>query len=143
MNEPPARGVWFALAWPWLLIALMGLAAAALRMFLIEPSHLAHLCDAAGSPGWCRWRQAAVLGFLSYGYGYAALVAALLAWFWKHPLMAWLAAALGLAALQLYCVDAGAFALLLGSLRLLRWQAAHLDPATQHRQGQREIQAQP
>lgn len=132
-----------ALAWPWLLIALVGLAAAALRALLIEPSTIAHICDAAASPGWCSWRQAAVAGFLNYGYGYAALAAALLGLLWKHPLAAWLAAALGLAALQLYCVDAGAFALLVGSLRLIRWQAAHLEPALPHRRGEREIQPQP
>jgi hypothetical protein len=132
-----------ALAWPWLLIALVGLAAAALRALLIEPSAIAHVCDAAASPGWCSWRQAAVAGFLSYGYGYAALAATLLALLWNHPLAAWLAAALGLAALQLYCVDAGAFALLLGSLRLIRWQAAHLEPALQHRRGEPEVQPQP
>ena len=132
-----------ALAGPWLLIALVGLAAAALRALLIEPSAIAHVCDAAASPGWCSWRQAAVNGFLNYGYGYAALAAALLALLCKHPLAAWLAAALGLAALQLYCVDAGAFALLVGSLRLIRWQATRLEPALQHRRGEREIQSQP
>jgi len=134
---------WFALAWPWLLVALTGAAAFALRALLIEPSTIAHLCDAAASPGWCAWRQAAVTGFLGYGYGYAALAAALLTLLWKHPLAAWLAAALGLAALQLYCADAGAIALLVGGLRLVRWQAAGLLPAPPHRGGKREVQSQP
>jgi hypothetical protein len=137
------RATPLALAWPWLLIALVGAAAIALRAWVIEPSAIARVCGAAASPGWCSWRQAAVAGFLSYGYGYAAVAAALLAWLWKHPLAAWLAAALGLAALQLYCVDAGAFALLLGSLRLCRWQAARFEPAMQHRRGEPEIQPQP
>lgn len=143
MNARPTTTRWFALAWPWLLIALTGLAAVALRALLIEPSDIAHLCDAAASPGWCGWREAAVAGFLGYGYGYAALGAALLALLWNRPLAAWLAAALGLAALQLYCFEAGAFALLLGSLRLIRLQATGHVPPTQHRPGQREIQAQP
>jgi len=134
---------WLVLAWPWLLLALTGLAAAALRTLLIEPSDIGHICDAAASPGWCSWRQAAVLGFLGYGYGYAALAAALLALLWNHPLAAWLAAALGLVALQLYCFDAGAFALLLGSLRLIRLQATRLESAMQHRSGEREVQSQP
>jgi uncharacterized membrane protein len=134
---------WLALAWPWLAIAVVGLAAAALRSLLIEPSAIAHLCDVAASPGWCAWRQAAVLGFLGYGYGYAALAATLLTLLWKHPLAAWLAAALGLAALQLYCVDAGAFALLLGGLRLIRWQTTLIPPAPPHRRGEHEVQRQP
>lgn len=138
-----SRTRWFALAWPWLLVALTGAGAFALRALLIEPSTIAHLCDAAASPGWCAWRQAAVTGFLGYGYGYAALAAALLALLCKHPLAAWLAAALGLAALQLYCADAGAIALLVGGLRLVRWQAAGLPPAPPHRGGKREVQSQP
>lgn len=143
-TEPVRSGArWLALAWPWLAIAAVGLAAVALRALVIEPSALAHLCDAAASPGWCAWRQAAVTGFLGYGYGYAALAATLLALLWKHPLAAWLAAALGLAALQLYCADAGAIALLVGGLRLIRWQAAGIPPAPQHRRGEREVQPQP
>jgi len=128
---------------PWLLIALVALAASALRFGLIEPPAVADLCSADGGPRWCAWRQWAVLAFLSYGYGYAALTAAFIALISGHRLAAWLAAALGMAALVLYCFEAGAFALLVGALRLLRAQATGLAPGQQHRQGQREIEPQP
>ena len=84
-----------------------------------------------------------MLGFLSSSYGYAALVASFVALFWRHPLAAWLAAALGVAALVLYCFEAGAFALLVGALRLLRAQADGLPPRRQHRHGEGEVQPQP
>jgi hypothetical protein len=128
---------------PWFTLALVALAAAALRYGAIEPPAVAHLCGADGGPGWCAWRQWAVLGFLSYGYGYAALTAAFLALFVRHPLVAWLAAALGFAALVLYCFEAGAFALLVGVLRLLRAQADGSAPGNQHRQPDGEVQPQP
>lgn len=133
----------FRLTLPWLLIVLVGVVAALLRFDFIEPSEMAHLCGDSASPRWCTWRQWMVLGFLGYGYGYAALVAAALSLVWRYRPIAWLAAALGLAALVLYCADAGAFALLVGSLRLLRGQVAGLPPAGEHRHGQREIQPQP
>jgi len=128
---------------PWLLIALVALAASALRFGVIEPPAMADLCGADGGPGWCAWRQWAVLAFLSYGYGYAALTAAFIALVARHPLAAWLAAALGMAALVLYCFEAGAFALLVGALRLLRAQAAALAPGQQYRQREGEVQPQP
>jgi hypothetical protein len=131
------------LALPWFTLALVALAASALRYGVIEPPAVAHLCTAGGGPGWCAWREWAVLGFLGYTYGYAALTAAFVALFWRHPLAAWLAAALGVAALVLYCVEAGAFALLVGALRLLRVQADGLPPRREHRDGQREVQPQP
>lgn len=127
-------------ALPWLAVALVALTAGALRYGVIEPPAVAHLCGADGGPRWCAWRQWAVLGFLSYGYGYAALTAAFIALVARRPLAAWLAAALGVAALVLYCPEAGAFALLVGALGLLRAQAS---PGQQHRQRQGEIQAQP
>jgi hypothetical protein len=130
-------------ALPWVALALVALGAAALRYGLIEPSEMGQLCAASDAPRWCAWRQALVLGFLAYAYGYAALAATALALLWKHPFAAWLAAALGAFALQLYCVEAGAFALLLGSLRLLRWQADRLPPRGEHRHGERQVQAQP
>ena len=128
---------------PWLAIAAVALGAAAARYLLIEPSDVAHLCDADASSGGCLWRQWLVLGFLGYGYGYAALVATALALLWKHPFAAWLAAALGIGALVLYCFEAGALALLVGSLRLLRAQATRLPPRREHRRGEHQVQPQP
>lgn len=134
---------WWRLALPWLALALVALGAAGLRYGLIEPSEIGQLCAGADAPRWCAWRQTLVLGFLAYAYGYAALAATALALLWKHPFAGWLAAALGAFALQLYCVEAGAFALLVGSLRLLRWQADRLPPRGEHRHGERQVQPQP
>jgi hypothetical protein len=131
------------LLWPWFTLALVAAAAATLRYGVIEPPAVANLCTAGGGPAWCILRQWAVLGFLGYGYGYAALAAAFAALFWRHPLPAWLAAALGVVALVLYCVEAGAFALLVGVLRLLRAQADGLAAGQQHGQGQRQVKHQP
>ncbi|TAM28639.1 MAG: hypothetical protein EPN68_05165, partial [Rhodanobacter sp.] len=74
---------------------------------------------------------------------YAALAAAVLALLWKHIFPAWLAAALGAFALMMYCPDAGALALLVGSLRLLRLQATNTAPLGEHRHGDRQAQPQP
>jgi hypothetical protein len=130
-------------ALPWFTLALVAAAASVLRYGVIEPPAVANLCTAGGGPSWCTWRQWAVLGFLGYTYGYAALTAAFVALFLRHPLAAWLAAALGVAALVLYCVEAGAFALLVGALRLLSIQADAMAPRGQHGDGECEIQPQP
>lgn len=131
------------LSLPWLLLLAVGALTAALRFGVIEPSEMAHLCDgSASNPAWCAWRQWVVMGFLGYGYGWAALVAAALAVVWKRPSTAWLAAALGLFALLMYCFEAGAFALLVGCLRLVRLQAATA-PADENRQADRQVQTQP
>ena len=127
---------------PWLLLALVAALAAWIRYGLIEPAAIGHLCEATSAPAWCRGRQLLVLGFLSYGYGWAALAFAAIALVWKHPLSAWLAAASGVLALQLYCFEAGAFALLVGCLRLIRLQA-DAAPADQNGNRDRQVQAQP
>ncbi len=134
---------WRRLLLPWVGIVLIGLLAAALRITVIEPAAMAHRCAQVQAPGWCPLRQQLVLGFLHYMYGYFALVATALALFSRRPALAWLAAATGAFALQMYCYEAGAFALLLGSLRLLRLQADRAPPAQQHRQRERQVQPQP
>jgi hypothetical protein len=121
--DRPAPTPWSRQALPWLLLIAVGLIAIALRYELIEPSTIVQLCDGGQGPGWCRFRHALVQGFLGNGYGIAALVAAALSLIWKQPWAAWLAAALGVFALELYCFEAGALALLIGCLRLLRIQA--------------------
>lgn len=132
------------LALPWLLLLLVGLGAAWLRYGLIESSAIGQQCSAASAPWWCPWRQALVLGFLRNVYGVAALIVAVLALTWPRTWLAWLAAALGVFALELYCFQSGALALLIGCLRLLRTQAnVHAAPVDQHRQRQREIQTEP
>jgi hypothetical protein len=129
-------------ALPWLLLLAVAMAAAWLRYGLIESSVIGQRCSAIDAPAWCRWRQLLVLGFLHDVYGIAALAAAALV-LWRPRLwLAWLAAALGMFALELYCVEAGALALLIGSLRLLRLQSC-LAPLDQHRHGQQQVHSQP
>jgi hypothetical protein len=132
-----------SLALPWLLVIVAALLAAWLRFDLVQPPALAHQCSAGNGPAWCPLRTLAVQAFLSYAYGYAALAAAVLALLWKHIFPAWLAAALGAFALMMYCPDAGALALLVGSLRLLRLQATNTAPLGEHRHGDRQAQPQP
>lgn len=131
------------LALPWLLLLVVGLAAMALRFRLIESSAIGQFCS-SHELWWCSVRTGLVLGFLHNVYGVAALIGALLTLLSRRLALAWLAAALGLFAMQLYCVETGALAVLIGSLRLLRLQAdARGAPVEQHRQGQQQVQAQP
>ncbi|HZX72761.1 MAG TPA: hypothetical protein VFE77_18350 [Rhodanobacter sp.] len=130
-------------ALPWLWLLAVGVGAATLRFRLIESSVIGQFCS-SHDPWWCNVRFALVLGFLHNVYGVAALIAAALALVSRRRALAWLAAAVGLFAVQLYCVEAGALALLIGSLRLLRLQAnARRTPVEQHRQGQQQVQSQP
>ena len=130
---------------PWLLIAVIGLLAAWLRYGFIEQPVLAHMCDDINhSTASCGVRTLIVLGFNSYSFGIAALVATVLALMLKKPLIAWLAAALGMFALIMYCYYAGAVALLIGCLHLLRLQVNHVAaPRHQHRNTDRQVQAKP
>jgi hypothetical protein len=129
-------------ALPWLLILFAALGAAWIRYGFIEPADLAHVCEGTAVPAWCPVRNTLVQGFLDYVYGYAALAAALLALVWRHPLTAALAAALGLVALQLYCFEAGALALLIGALRLARIQHG-ATPADEDGDGDTQVQPGP
>jgi hypothetical protein len=131
-------------ALPWLLLVLVALGATWLRYGLIESSAIGQTCASAHSPMWCNWRQWLVLGFLHDVYGIVALLGAALALLCRRSWMAWLAAALGVFALQLYCFEAGALALLIGCLRLLRLQAsARVPPTGQHRSRDQQVQSQP
>ena len=132
------------LALPWLLLLAVGVGTLALRFGLIESSAIGELCSERLAPWWCQWRAGLVFGFLHQIYGVVALLAAAAAMFSRRQVFAWLGAALGAFALQLYCVEPGALALLLSCLRLLRLQAdARCAPAEQHRQRQQQVQAQP
>lgn len=132
------------LALPWLLLLLVGLGAAWLRYGLIESSVIGQQCSSSGAPWWCTGRQWLVLGFLHNIYGTAALILATLALLMRRQWLALMAAAVGVFALELYGFQSGALALLIGCLRLLRLQSlAYAAPVDQHRQRQREIQAEP
>ncbi len=139
MKRSPLR-----VALPWLLLVVVGVAAAALRFGLIESSAIGQLCSSHHGPWWCSVRTTLVLGFLHNIYGVTALVGAALALLSRRRVLAWLAAALGVFALLLYGAETGALALLIGSLRLLRLQAGPRGaPTEQHRHGQQQVQAQP
>ena len=127
---------------PWLLLMAVALITTWLRYGLIESSVMGQLCSDVHSPWWCSWRQLLVLGFLHNVYGIVALIAAALALLQKHLWVAWLAAALGVFALELYCFQTGALALLVGCLRLLRVQA-DAAPVTPDRPRNRQTQPQP
>jgi hypothetical protein len=141
---------------PWLSLIVIGVIAYSLRYGLVESSDVAHLCDSARSLT-CDARHAAVMGFVlaplhftpSYSYqmgiyGWVALVAAVLALFWKTPFTAWFSAATGLVAVVLYCFAPGAFALLVGCLRLVRLQSsAGATPFDHHGASRRDIHGQP
>lgn len=131
-----------ALAWVTLL-AVAGLAAL-LRYRFIEPPSLAAYCVASGTaaPMWCSLRQWVVQGFLLDVYGIAAVAAAAMALVWTRRWSAWLAAALGALAMQLYCYETGALALLVGVLLLMRSGDA-TRPRHPGRGGEQDIQTQP
>ncbi|WP_413624477.1 hypothetical protein [Luteibacter sp. Lutesp34] len=113
----------FRTALPWAVIVGVALAASVVRYGFVEPPQIAHACEVQTGPWWCATRNLVVQGFLSYGYGYAAVLAALLAVFWRNTFAAVLAVCLGVVALQLYCYEGGALALLVGTLRLVRVQS--------------------
>lgn len=117
-------------AWPWLLVIAVGVAAAWLRYDWIEQSTAAQACLAGARSVPCALRAFAVAHFLDDGFGYAALACAALALLWRHAFSAWLAAAAGILALILYCAIPGALALLVGVLRLARAQARAVRPVT-------------
>ena len=129
---------------PWFALVIVGLLAAWLRYGFIEPPAIGNLCEDSNAPAWCSIRQWLVLGFNNYSYGIAALIVTLIALLSKKPAIAWLAAALGLFAVIMYCYYAGAVALLMGCLRLVRAQANRMaSPVDEHRQRDRQVQAQP
>ena len=137
------RSPW-RLALPWLLLLAVAMVAVAVRFELIESSAIGQLCSSGHAPGWCDVRTALVLGFLHHVYGVTALLSAAFALLSRHRALAWLAAALGVLALQLYGAETGALAVLVGCLRLLRLQAdACAAPVHQHGGGQQQVQAQP
>lgn len=133
----------------WLALLAVAGAAAALRYGVIEPSEVGDLCSGSLAPAWCHGRALLVRGFQHHAFGFtvygsAALLAAALALRSTRPWLAWLAAASGAFALELYCFEPGALALLIGCLRLLRLQSSSPGlPGAPHRQRQQQVQSQP
>jgi len=127
------------LAWSGLFA--VGALAAVLRYQLVEPPAFAERCvaAAAGAPAWCALRAGVVAGFLNNSFGDAALVASALALLHRRRWTAWLAAALGAFAVELYCYQSGALALLIGSVLLVRGAT----PRHEHGEPRQGVQAQP
>lgn len=139
------NGVTPAIAWAGLVA--VALLAAWVRYGLIEPAEVARQCAAATTaPAWCGVRQWLVQRFLDNSYGIAALAMTALALLWRRGATAWCAAALGFVALQLYCFQAGAMALLIGCLLLVRQRRdtiATAPPGEQQRSAEHQVHSQP
>lgn len=128
----------------WTVVVLAGAAAVGVRYGFIEPPALGERCASGGldAPAWCALRELVVQGFLHDVYGIAALVASAVALLRPRYWSACLAAALGAIAIELYCYESGALALLAGCLLLVRQG----DPARSSqpgRQRQQDVQPQP
>lgn len=107
--------------------------AMALRVWVIEPSHIGHACDPDPWAGWCAARTALIMSFRFGELGWAALAVGVIATFWRQPWLAQLAMALGLAGLVLYSYEPAAVGLLLGLLVVFRPRPrppARPDPAS-------------
>ena len=138
MSAPRLR--WWPMLLAWSGLFAVGALAALLRYQLVEPPALGERCAAAGTiDGWCTLRGWVVAGFLTNAFGYAALAAAALALLRQRAWTTWLAAALGAFALELYCYQSGALALLIGVVLLVRGAP----PRQQHGKAEQHIQAQP
>jgi hypothetical protein len=102
-------------------VPLLALAAAiALRLLVIEPSHIGHACDPAPWSGWCAARTALVMSFRFQEIGWAALVVGIVATFVRRRWLGQLALALGFAGLVLYSYEPAVVGALLGTLVIVR-----------------------
>ncbi len=129
-----------------MVVVIAGVLAVTARFSLIEPATLTHQCDAltAASNGifaalqqtlqlgaWrCALRTATVITFAWFGLGYGAAICALLALITRNAVLSCAAAALGVAALTLYCYEPGAVALVLGVTLLAHAQARSSEAAS-------------
>ena len=102
-------------------LPLLALAlAVALRLYVIEPSHIGHACDPAPWSGWCAARTALVMSFRFEEIGWAAFAAGVAATFVRRAWLGQLALAAGLAGLVLYSYEPAVVGALLGLLVIFR-----------------------
>lgn len=101
-------------------VAIAAAVAALLRVYVVEPEEMAHICGAAAAPWWCTLRAAVIAAFATHALGVAAIAAGGIAIVTRRSGAALAAACLGVAGLVLYAVEAGAFGFLLGVLALAR-----------------------
>ena len=115
-----------------------------LRLGWIESAEVAHRCLAGLDSAGCLARRLAIVAFASGGLRDAAAGCAVLAVLWKHPISAWLAALAGGLALVLYSPEAGAAALLVGSLLGVHLAArSRSQPGEQDRRGEQDVAQKP
>lgn len=113
-----------------------GLAALA-RYGWIEPAAAAQWCNAADSSLTCRLRDALIAVFLREGFGWAALIVALLALVTRRAGLALAGACLGVVGLVLYSYEPAAVASLLSALVLARRMVGRAQrPGQQHAAGE-------
>ena len=84
------------------LAVLVGGGAFAFRLLAIVPRATVGTCAAASPPGWCVPRSWDLIGQYLGSFGWAALAAGLLAFFWGRRWVAGLAIGLGIAAVVNY-----------------------------------------
>jgi len=109
--------------------ALLVLAAALLlRHLLIEPTEIAHACQAGPWRGGCALRSLVILSFANREVAWIALGCGVLATGLRSPLLAAAALAAGAWGLVLYSYEPASVAALLGLLVLVR--AAHAPAST-------------
>ncbi|HZH07750.1 MAG TPA: hypothetical protein VEY69_13840 [Lautropia sp.] len=102
-------------------LPLLALAIAfALRLYVIEPSHIGHACDPGPWSGWCAARTALIMTFRFQEIGWAALAAGIAATLLRRAWLGQLALALGFLGLVLYSYEPAAIGALLGALVLFR-----------------------
>jgi hypothetical protein len=105
---------------PFLLPLLVLVAAYALRLLAIEPSHIGHACDPNPWSGWCAARTTLIMSFRFQEIGWAALAVGVVATFARRQWLGQVALALGFAGLVLYSYEPAVIGALLGALVIFR-----------------------
>lgn len=122
----------FKLVLPWIAAALICLLTVYVRVALIQPPEVAHVCDASGPTLWvqlheasliCKVRAAFIVSYAWFGLGYAAMVLSLLTLVYRNAVIAWLALCVGAAGLVLYCFEPAAVSVAIGAVVLAGVQA--------------------
>lgn len=115
---------------PWVIAALICIAAIATRQFLIQPPEIAHRCNATTltlsttGPWWCSVRSAVIMTYAWGGLLYTAFGLSLAALLWRRTWLATSTLVVGLVAIVWYTYEPGAVAITIGALVLARCQAA-------------------
>ena len=118
---------WRRLA-PWLAAATLCLLAILIRQFLIQPAAIGQRCESATltlfapGPWWCSVRAAVIMTYAWGGLNAAAWFLSIAALIVRREIVGLLALAVGLVAIVWYSYEAGAVAIVIGTLALARAQ---------------------